>query len=606
MKTKLFYLIFVLFSSLSYCNNVILFIEILNTADVPKVVSVQKNRIVLQHQRTDITNIFSKYEISKFEKAFPSSKKPKLQNVYLLECNSPRLKNELSVFTDYFYNIEETQAPKLLYDTNDYYITGDYYNSKNYDLVNVKGAWEYSKGHSDFYVGVSEGGVKLDHEDLIGKALSMYNIPLNETGHATSTAGIIGANTNNNLGMSGIGFQSKMISLDFSFNDMLILSQNGVRIINCSWGAASSSVSYIQDIIDEIYENGTVIIASAGNGIASGSNNTEYYYPASYNHVISVSSVGSQDIGWIAPVGSAAGKFANWRDHVESWIGYPSTTHQINDKVDILAPGFGCFTTAFNPNAPSTNLYAAYGGTSSAAPHVSGIASLIFTANNCLSVDELESIIKLTAVSVDSISANAPYIGGLGAGRINAEKATKIAWQMNSANGGEVLVNNRTFKKWDFKLVNSPEYIRIKNQRFIENSGVIFRAKKGITLDSNTLLEPGLGKTHFLYVDNVNTCFGSNTISRPTIIITTEKNNISNSVTKADEIVLYPNPASDYLSIKSKNKILKSEIYDVSGKQVKTFNNEQTIRIHDLPAGTYIIKIYDLKKTAKSIKFVRK
>lgn len=603
MKTKLLYLFFVFCFSYSYCNNTILYIEIPNSNNVPFVISAQKNMKKIGHQDIQVKNILDKYEIYRFEKAFPASKKNKLQNIYLLECNSPNLRNELAFYKNYFFNIEQTEIPQLLYSTNDYYIPDDYFMSKNYDLINVISAWDYSKGNSNFYVGVSEGGVKMDHEDLIDKVISMYSTPLNATGHATSTSGIIAANTDNNLGMSGIGFHSKAISLGYGLNDMLILSQNGVRIINCSWGSAKAWVSYEQDIIDEIYENGTVLIVSAGNGIASGNNNTEYYYPASYNHVISVSSVGSQDIGWIAPVGSAAGKFANWRDHVESWIGYPSTTHQINDKVDILAPGFGCFTTAFNPNAPSTNLYAAYGGSSSAAPHVSGVASLIFTANNCLSVDELESIIKLSAVSVDSIAANSPYLGGLGAGRINAASATKIAWQMNSENGGEVLINNRSFDKWDFVLLNSPEYIRLKNEKFTNNASVNFRAKKGITIDINTLLEPGSGKSHFFYVENRETCgYNGNTYKSENFY---EKSNelINNKV--VESIKIFPNPSQDYINILAKSDLEKIEVFDLSGKQIKISYLNKKVDIQNLPIGNYIMKI-NTQKGISTLKFTKK
>ena len=603
MRTKLLYLFLSLCFLYSYCNNTILYVEIPNSNNIPLILSAQKNKIVLGHHDTKIKNILDKYEIYRFEKAFPDSKKIKLQNVYLIECNKDTLGNELSFYKNYFNNVEKSEVPSLLYTTNDYYIPGDYYTSKNYDLINVNGAWDYSRGSTDFYVGVSEGGIKNDHQDLLGKTISMYATPLGPSSHATAVAGVIAANTDNNLGMSGVGFNSKVISLGYGFNDMLILSQQGVRIINCSWGSANSWISYEQDIIDEIYENGTILIVSAGNGFSSGSNTTEYYYPASYNHVISVSSVGSQEIGWIAPVGSAAGKFANWRDHVEGWIGYPNTTHQINDKVDILAPGFGCFTTTYNPNAPSTNLYGPFGGTSSAAPHVSGVASLILTANNCLNVDELESIIKLSAVSVDSIASNTPYLGGLGAGRINAETATKIAWQMNPANGGEVLLNNRIFNRWNFVLSNSPESIRIKNEQFIENAEINFKAKKSIILDINTLLEPGTGKSHYLHIDNTNTCFILNKVNKAQIV---SDNLIKNINDHENMFSIYPNPVKDILNIEGNKSVHKSEVVDMTGKIVTWYGSNNHIDVQNLIVGEYVLRIYDVDNKISTIKFIKK
>lgn len=55
---------------------------------------------------------------------------------------------------------------------------------------------------------------------------------------------------------------------------------------------------------------------------------------------------------------------------------------------------------------------------------------------------------------------------------------------------------------------------------------------------------------------------------------------------------MYPNPTSDFLNIKSDQKISKIEIYDMSGKLVQTskMNNER-VSVSKLPKGNYLLKI---------------
>ncbi|MFP3835991.1 hypothetical protein, partial [Chryseobacterium sp. SIMBA_028] len=84
-------------------------------------------------------------------------------------------------------------------------------------------------------------------------------------------------------------------------------------------------------------------------------------------------------------------------------------------------------------------------------PIVSGALSLLFSSNTCLSPIEAETILKLTAANIDQIPQNQIFTGLLGAGRLDAGKANKMAWQMNSSNGGEVLIENKKFNRWNFE-----------------------------------------------------------------------------------------------------------------------------------------------------------
>ena len=94
------------------------------------------------------------------------------------------------------------------------------------------------------------------------------------------------------------------------YNEMLSATYSGAKVINCSWSSSCSYNGYAQQVIDEVYNNGSVIVASAGNGSTCGGA-SNLVYPASYNHVISVTSIGAMD------------------NH-ERFMGNPSTTHQHN------------------------------------------------------------------------------------------------------------------------------------------------------------------------------------------------------------------------------------------------------------------------------------
>lgn len=609
MRNKILPLLLIV-SSFSFGQNKFFYVEIPSEKNVPKVNKASDNKINLVHTDQEVNRLFSNYSIYKFEKAFPTSKTEKLKNVYVLECNSFDLKDQLSQrFRSYFLNTEYASQPELLYTPNDYHYSGDYLNSKNYDLINVKKAWDYSHGDPKFFVGVSDTPAKLDHPDLSGKVFSLYSNPVTPDGHGTASAGIIGANTDNNLGIAGIGFNSSVLSYGTSVGSMLELSQNGARVINASWGYELSQPStYEQMIIDEIHDNGSVIIVSAGNGPLSGSHNPfTYYYPASYNHVISVGGVGSQDVGWIATYGSSAGLASNWRDRVEIRPGDSSTTYQTNDKVDIMAPGFGSFSTVIANPSLGIQDYSNFGGTSAAAPHVSGAASLMLTANGCLNPDEVESILKLSSASIDNISTNIPYIGKIGSGRLDAGRATEISWQMNPSNGGEVNVKDRHFDRWHFELLNSPQKIRIENQSFTDNADILFRAKEYILIDTNVLLKPGPDKSDYLYISNENTCYNFKPTFNPSNIITNKKADFKQetySDLQNNDISIYPIPAKENIFIKSNIDFNTAEIkiYDGNGRLVQqnvnnNKNNIISINLSKLVSGNYILDIlFDGKK----------
>ncbi len=526
-----------LFSIVSSQRN--FYIEIANEEDVPKIIQNQGKITLVHTTRDDITNIFSKHRIYSFEKSFPIAKTPRLKRIYSITCDDSKLPESLvSLFGNKYVYYEELLKPELLlYTPNDYNLPSNIFERKNLDLINIKEAWDYSHGNSSFMIGISDSPPSKTHEDLAGKIYSLINY--NAAGeHGTFVSSLAAANTNNGLGIPGTGFNSSILYSTDTYGGLLQLSANGARVINASWGYCNYT-SLQQDIINEIHDNGTVIIAAAGNGGTCG-NPDNYVYPASLNHVISVSSVGMAEVGFTIPFTwhPQYGQAWNWRDRVEHLPGQPGR-HQTNDKVDLRAAGYAIW----GATSTSNNSYTESWGTSLSAPQVAGVVSLLFDVNNCLNPDEVESILKLTSSRLDSISENYPYLGKLGAGRIDAGKAVKMAWQMNPANGGEVLLTNRSFDKWHFELLSSAQKIRMINQEFKDNSDFIFKAREEIVLDDNVLLKPNPDKNYMLLVDNSPTCFDFPYVFSESAY--DNKNNRKTHIKKPPNISVYPNPVID-------------------------------------------------------------
>lgn len=72
-----------------------------------------------------------------------------------------------------------------------------------------------------------------------------------------------------------------------------------------------------------------------------------------------------------------------------------------------------------------------------------------------------------------------------------------------------------------------------------------------------------------------------------------------------DDISIYPNPVKDLLNIQSKQEIIKAEIYDVTGRILRTTSvSNNTINVSDLTKGNYIIKLSSKDKIT-TLKFIK-
>lgn len=346
--------------------------------------------------------IIEQYNITGIKLAFPASQRRELQKVYEIECNCNQavLSAALDKSISGLSNPEEAPSIELLYEPNDYnaYYTPDY----ALDLINAKAAWDITTGDTNIVAGITDSNYDLNHTELAGKIIyaepGMSNPNVN---HGTAVAITVAGNTDNGFGKSSIGFNTRLRLYTMGYNQILQACYDGVKVINMSWASGCSYNDYCQSVIDEVYNNGVVLVAAAGNGGTCGGP-TNLVYPSAYNHVISVTSIGFDD---------SHEKFN------------PNTgtygTHQHNATVDLSAPGY------LVPLCISSNNFSYMNGTSFASPFVSGTVALMLDVNPCLTVDDVELILKQSSTNIDAINPN--YIGIIGTGRLNAGAAVAMA-----------------------------------------------------------------------------------------------------------------------------------------------------------------------------------
>lgn len=226
--------------------------------------------------------------------------------------------------------------------------------------------------------------LEFDGRKLIGPEKPGYgNADVTKrAGHGTHVSGIIGAISDNNLGIRGIASKAIIMPIRSTpmgdENDVDVANgiryavDNGARIINMSFGKDYSPNKELVDAaVRYAREKGVLLVHGAGND----NTNTDYYY----NYPSALLADGSIADNWIE-VGATSGQYDE--TFVASFSNYGS------NSVDIFAPGVAIYSTL-----PGST-YDRRSGTSMAAPVVAGIAALLWSYFPDLSPQEIKKIIE--------------------------------------------------------------------------------------------------------------------------------------------------------------------------------------------------------------------
>ncbi len=293
---------------------------------------------------------------------------------------------------------------------------GEDANGNGVTLIQQGNTWVLDPGDIN---GIDEDGNGYA-DDLIGWDVSGYsglqdnnpNPPggVSNTGtwaHGTHVAGLLSASTHNSTGIASVGFNCSIMAVKVStgeqsypyithgYEGILYAAKAGFyndnfTIINNSWGGIGYN-QYEQAVIDVAHDDyGAVIVAAAGNGDEFDLGSDEFaHYPSSYNHVISVCAMGSNN---------------SWNH----WATYHAS-------VDLASPGESIRSTRIN------NGYTSWSGSSMASPIAAGTIGLLRSLNMNWTNNMLETMILATADPIIYEVNTESYLQGkLGRGRVDA------------------------------------------------------------------------------------------------------------------------------------------------------------------------------------------
>jgi subtilisin family serine protease len=301
--------------------------------------------------------------------------------------------------------------------------------------IDAPEAWDIHSGNGGIIVAVIDTGVDYNHPDLSANIwvntneipgngkdddgngfvddIRGWNFAYNNNnpmdddvdGHGTHVAGIIGAVGNNNIGVSGVNWNVKIMPLKFldsngegSISDVIAAMNYavamGAKVINASYtypqSCTHTTPSQAERSAIQVAGNaGVLFVAAAGN---YGCNNDNYpFYPASHplNNIISVAAIDQNDA------------FASW------------SNYGLN-SVHVASPGVNIYSTVHT----AIGSYGFLDGTSMATPFVSGLSALIMSYQPSFSSAQVRETILSSVENKPDLTEKI-----LSGGRINALNA---------------------------------------------------------------------------------------------------------------------------------------------------------------------------------------
>lgn len=363
------------------------------------------------------------------------------------------------------------------------------------EAIEVQGAWSYNDQFSMINIGISDSSFDVGHEDLKNKCsfaneilesrnvvtpwwndfdFDTWSIRDQENYHGTHVAGIIGAEGNNNKGITGLVSNCHLLLAPYYMNEtaaqylwwdsstyanLAYLVNAGAKVVNYSQGKTNfltvSNSEYSEKFIERegnlaavsiarLLEDGYdfIVVQAAGNGIQDEENGRSIAVDALQN-------------GWFACVTNnsiTASDTITIKDVLDRIIivgaaeqnenGYMCTDFSnFGFQVDIFAPGKEIYSTIPGEVFTNFQFWGAYGeeqGTSMSAPIVTGVCALTWSANTSLTGADVKKIVcnntKNVAVSNPDTTNKDTYP------MVNAKLAVEMAlnYKQNQSVNGNV------------------------------------------------------------------------------------------------------------------------------------------------------------------------
>lgn len=299
--------------------------------------------------------------------------------------------------------------------------------------IHATEAWEIGTGSDSILVAIIDSGIRSSQPDLSPRMwvnpgetpenavdddrngyvddVHGWNFveggpnPEDDIGHGSFVAGILGAASNNDAGITGVDWRCRLLPLrvlgpdnEASYSSIVravvYALRAGARVLNVSLGGTGFSAA-LQEAMLDAHDMGAVVCAAIGN-----ENSDTPFYPAACPFVVAV---GATDEADRRAVPFTAGDGSSYGRHLK-----------------LVAPGQNIFSTYGSS-------YAYGSGTSFATPQVSGAVSLLWSVAPSLGNDAV--VQALTANADDQVGDPGedrpgfdPYFGY---GRLNLERALR-------------------------------------------------------------------------------------------------------------------------------------------------------------------------------------
>ncbi len=498
------------------------------------------------------------------------------------------------------------------------------------------------------------------------------------THHGTLCAGIIAAkrdntvyggtynqNTNPFNGMVGIAYEAELMPVRIAwksnntnptatavYDDVSInygfkwATDEGADVLNCSFGVTVTSGNsyYIptgksrEDAISYATTygrggnsstnqdgKGCVVVFSAGNN-----NHPNIEWPSSNSNVISVGAMSMCN----ERKSTASCDAENWgSNHVDGLAQYydisstPYKALNTDNKMSVVAPGIRIVSTLHGNGATLSNSHATsyptsiFNGTSSSAPHVSGVVALILSINPCLTYQEVKDIIELSAEKIQpntgyshqysSWEANGPYDYDVGYGKLNAGNAITLAYDLykqEKVETGTEIYHSSHYIFAGRNVTNILPVFNPGNPDYIVSNGadISFFAptSEAIQLEPGFVAEPGskfIAELQSLQCDNGHHHHKPSKPKNDGNIIATQP-----KLGGADDLIhgikIYPNPAKDKINIEfglDEDANVSFTMANLMGQTVKEIissdftkgKQTQSISLQGLAPGVYFVGI---------------
>jgi thermitase len=285
-------------------------------------------------------------------------------------------------------------------------------------------AWEHGQGSPDVTVAVVDSGVDLGHPDLVGRLrgdgfdfVDGDAEPRDENGHGTNVAGVIAATAGNAEGIAGLAPAVQLLPVRVmdaqGYGSERLIAEGvryavdrGARVINLSVGvslllAEDVASQPVADAIAYAGAQGALVVVAAGNDYAPVPNALAVDAP----HVLVVAASDEEDRR------ASFSNFGPWVDVVAPGVSILSTM-----------PTYEVYLTRAElpPDRRFQQGYDYMSGTSQAAPHVAGLAALLFAQHPEWTPEQVAALIRASAA--DIADTNPELVGqpGFASGRMDA------------------------------------------------------------------------------------------------------------------------------------------------------------------------------------------